>query len=90
MAILVVPTLLETWMTCSTVSAPWGCASRMVAPVILTEPGEVSMMVLGLTRPVSSAKPMVNGFITEPGSKVSVSARLRSWAPVRFRRFSGL
>ena len=90
MAILVVPTLLDTCMTCSTVSAPCGCESRIVAPVILTEPGAVSINVVGFTRPEFKAKPMVKGFITEPGSKVSVKARLRSCAPLKFKRFSGL
>ena len=42
-----------------------------------------------LTRPVSSAHAATNGFIVEPGSKVSVSARFRSCAPVRFLRSEG-
>ena len=88
-AILVVPTLLDTWITCSTVSAPWGCESWMVEPVMVTLPGAVWITVSGLTLPVFSARPMVNGFITEPGSKESVSARLRSCSPVRLRRLFG-
>ena len=85
----VVPTLLDTWITCSTVKAPCGCESWMVAPVIVTDPGAVSITVLGLTRPVSTARPIVKGFMTEPGSKVSVKARLRSWAPLRLERLAG-
>ena len=37
--------------------------------------------VCGVTRPVSSASATMNGFIVEPGSNVSVSARLRSCSP---------
>jgi hypothetical protein len=46
--------------------------------------------VFGVTRPVSIAQPAMNGFIVEPGSKVSVIARLRNCAPVRLRRSAGL
>jgi len=46
--------------------------------------------VLGVTSPFSSASDTTKGFIVEPGSKVSVSARLRSWPPVRFCRLPGL
>ena len=83
MAILVVPTLLDFWITPSTVRTPLGCESEMVEPVIVKRPLPVSIRVCGVTRPVSSASPMVKGFMTEPGSKVSVNARLRSWPPVR-------
>ena len=89
-AILVVPTLLDFWITCSTVSSPCGWASLMVLPVMVMRPGEVSITVFGLTRPVSSARPTVNGFIVEPGSKVSVSARLRICAGLRFLRSPGV
>ena len=37
----------------------------------------------------SSAMAMVNGFIVEPGSNTSVSARLRSCSPDRFCRLPG-
>ena len=88
-AILVVPTLLDFWITPSTVSTPWLLVSEMVEPVTVTRPGLVSMMVSGRTRPVSSASPMVKGFMVEPGSNTSVMARLRSCSPVRFWRLSG-
>ena len=65
------------------------CVSEMVDPVMVRRPGEVSMTVWGRTRPVSSASAMVKGFMVEPGSKVSVSARLRSCSPERFWRLSG-
>ena len=48
----------------------------------MIRPGAVWITVIGLTRPVSIAQPMMNGFIVEPGSKVSVSARLRNCSPV--------
>jgi hypothetical protein len=47
------------------------------------------MMVCGVMRPASIAMPTVIGFMVEPGSKVSVSARLRSCSPERFWRRSG-
>ena len=52
-------------------------------------PGAVWIIVSGVTRPVSSASATTNGFIVEPGSKVSVSARLRSCAPDRLLRLPG-
>jgi hypothetical protein len=61
----------------------------MVEPVMVSGPGVVSITVSGRTRPDSSARPMVNGFMVEPGSNTSVSARLRSCSPVRFWRLSG-
>ena len=61
----------------------------MVEPVSVILPGAVWITVVGVTRPVSSAQAATNGFIVEPGSKVSVSARLRSCAPVRFLRSDG-
>src|SRR5437879_2942190 len=49
----------------------------MVAPLMVSVPGAVSMIVAGVTLPESSAAAIVKGFIDDPGSKVSVSARLR-------------
>ena len=77
-------------MTWATVSAPCGWASRMVEPVMVMDPGAVSMMVLGVTRPVCSAQAVTKGFMVEPGSKMSVSARFRSCAPLRPERWLGL
>ena len=57
---------------------------------MVMRPGAVWITVSGLTLPCSSASEMVKGFITEPGSKVSVSTRLRSCAPVRLPRLFGL
>ena len=56
---------------------------------MVRRPGAVWIAVSGRTRPFSSASATMNGFIVEPGSKVSVSARLRSCAPVRFWRLPG-
>ena len=46
--------------------------------------------VSGVTSFLSSASEATKGFIVEPGSKMSVSARLRSCAPDRLRRLPGL
>ncbi len=88
-AILTVPTLLDFWITWATVSAPFGCASRIVPPGRLMLPGAVWINVCGVTRPLSSASAMTKGFIVEPGSKVSVSARLRNCPPCSVRRLPG-
>ena len=48
------------------------------------------MMVSKRTLPASSACATVNGLSTEPGSKVSVIARLRSCAPDKRSRLFGL
>ena len=61
----------------------------IVEPVSVMRPGDVWIIVFGVTRPDSSAQAATNGFIVDPGSKVSVKARLRSWAPVRFFRSAG-
>ncbi len=48
------------------------------------------MSVSGFTMPASSAAAMVKGFIVEPGSKMSVTERLRVCRPVTFARLLGL
>ena len=83
------PTLLDFWITSVTVRLPCGCESVIVEPVSVILPGAVWMTVVGVTRPVSSAQAAMNGFIVEPGSKVSVRARFRTCAPVRFLRSLG-
>ncbi len=57
---------------------------------MVMRPGVVSITVSGLTRRLLSARPMVKGFMVEPGSKVSVSARLRSCSPVSLPRLAGV
>ena len=47
-AILTVPTLLDFWITSSTVSMPCGCASLMVEPPMVRRPGAV--WISGLRR----------------------------------------
>ena len=81
-AILAMPTLDDFWITCATVSTPCGWASEMVAVPMVSRPGAVWIGVSKRNLPFSSASAAVNGFIVEPGSKVSVKARLRSCAPV--------
>ena len=83
------PTLLDFWITSLTVRLPCGCESLIVKPLIVILPGAVWITVDGVTRFVSRAQPTTKGFIVEPGSKVSVSARLRSCAPLRLRRSEG-
>ncbi len=76
-AILAAPTFEDFWITCATVSAPCGCASWIVRLPIVSWPGAVWMTLSGFTVPASSAAAAVNGFSVEPGSKRSVTARLR-------------
>ena len=52
--------------------------------------GEVMAHVVGLTTPASSAAATVKGFMVEPGSKRSVTERLRVCRPVTFARLLGL
>ena len=61
----------------------------MVKPPMLDGRARFDDRCLGVTRPASSAIAIVNGFMVEPGSKVSVRARLRNWAPLRLWRFPG-
>ena len=84
------PTLDDFWITCCTVSAPCGCESLIVQPPIVIVPGAVWMGVSGFTIPASRAAATVKGFIVEPGSKMSVTERLRVWRPVTFARLLGL
>ena len=42
-----------------------------------TKPGEVSMMVFGVVAPGREPAAAMNGLMLEPGSKMSVAARLR-------------
>jgi hypothetical protein len=89
MAILVVPTLLDFWITPSTVSTPWLCVSEMVEPVMVRRPGLVSMTVPGLTRPVSSASANGEGLHGRAGLEGVGQARLRSCSPVRLLALVG-
>src|SRR6185503_11387112 len=70
-AIFAVPTLLDFWITCATVSAPYECASLMVAEAMVSRPGAVWITVSGVTTPSSIAVAAVKGFMVEPGSKLS-------------------
>ena len=80
-AILAAPTLLDIVMTPVTSVSPWLRVSRIrYPPGRARVPGLVSIGVLGLYFPLSSAAAMVKGFIVEPGSITSVSARLRRLA----------
>ena len=63
--------------------------ARLGARLMAADLRAVGITVVDFARPFSSASDTTSGFIVEPGSKVSVSARLRSCAPVRFWRFEG-
>src|ERR1700674_205510 len=88
--ILALPTLDDFWITCATVRRPLGCESEIVQPPMVSVPGAVWMGVVGVTTPESSAAATVKGFIVEPGSKRSVTERLRVWRPVTLARLLGL
>ena len=56
---------------------------QLNVPIVVNgNPNQVTLFV-------NAASATVKGFIVEPGSKVSVSARLRSWLPLRLRRSEG-
>ena len=57
---------------------------------IVSAPASVWITVSGRTLPASSAVAIVNGFIVEPGSNVSVSARLRIRSRATLLRRFGL
>ncbi len=88
--ILAAPMLEDFWITCDTVSSPPGWSSLMVQPPMLMCPGAVWISVSGVTMPSSRAAATVNGFRVEPGSKRSVTERLRVWRPVTSVRLLGL
>jgi hypothetical protein len=81
--------LLDFWITWLTVRLPCGCASVIGRAGELHPAGRGLDDGCGVHRPLSSAQAATKGFIVEPGSKVSVRARLRSCAPVRFLRSPG-
>ena len=89
MAMRAEPMLLDFWITSCTVSAACGWASRTTSGPTTRLPGAVLMVCSGLMRRVSSASATTSGFIVEPGSNTSVSARLRSRPSLGLPRFSG-
>jgi len=88
--ILAVPMFEDFWMICATVSSPIGCESLIVALPVVIVPGAVWICVAGVTTCESSAAATVKGFSVEPGSKRSVTERLRVWRPVTAARLLGL
>ncbi len=69
---------------------PLGWVSVMRLSPITNQPGPVSMRVSGFATPASRAAATNRGFMVEPGSKVSVTARLRSRAASKVARLLGL
>ncbi len=49
----------------------------MIRPLTVKNPGDVSTIVVGLNPPLSIAAAITSGLKLEPGSKMSVIARLR-------------
>src|SRR5258705_1342092 len=88
--IFALPMLDDFWITCATLMVPFGCESVMVQRPMVMVPGPVWIIVDGVTMPASSAAATVNGFIVEPGSKRSVTERLRVCLPVTLARLFGL
>ena len=89
-AMMAVPTLDDFWITSARVSTPCGWASWMVAAPMVSRPGAVWIGVSKRNLPFSSASAAVKGLKVEPGSNVSVNARLRNCAPARRTRLFGL
>ena len=75
-AILAAPTLLDFWMISVTVICGCGCSSR-TSLVPTRQVCGVSITLSGWNRPRSSTAAATNGLMVEPGSKVSITARLR-------------
>src|SRR5258705_13832962 len=88
--ILALPVFDDFWIACATLMVPLGCESLMVHLPMVIAPWPVWIMVAGVTMPASSAAATVKGFIVEPGSKRSVTERLRVCLPVTFARLLGL
>src|ERR1700694_5725720 len=88
--IFALPTFDDFWITCATVRGPFGCESLIVQLPIVIVPGAVWIRVCGVTMPASRAAATGNGFIVEPGSKRSVTERLRVCRPLTFARLFGL
>ena len=89
-AIFAAPTFDDFWITCSTVSGPARCASWIVVLADRQLAGlrvdhRIGTDLAGLERAA-----IVNGFIVEPGSNVSVSARLRILSRATLSRRFGL
>ena len=57
--------------------APRLCSSSKIFTPTLTNPGEVSMMLWLSYLPEARPAATKNGLMEEPGSKISVAARLR-------------
>ena len=58
-------------------TTPRLCGSSMTLVETLMNPGFVSMTLLALNFPDCRAAATTNGLIDEPGSRMSVTARLR-------------
>ncbi|MCY1368696.1 hypothetical protein D9M69_556940 [compost metagenome] len=87
--IIVIPILLDLRSTPATSSVPLRLTSLIVLPWYWKRPLPVSNSVLVVMRPRSNASAAVNGFMIEPGSKVSVMAWLRSLDPWKVSRLFG-
>ena len=76
-ATLAVPTLLDLARMVARSMTPRSCSSSNTLLPTWMKPGEVSTTLSGRYWPEASAAAMMNGLMLEPGSKMSVAARLR-------------
>ncbi|EVT82866.1 hypothetical protein Z046_31590 [Pseudomonas aeruginosa VRFPA09] len=72
------------------VSTSRRATSWMVCPSMVIQPGATLTWLFSSNLPEASAADMLNGLITEPGSKVSVRVRLRMKAGAKLARLFGL
>src|SRR5579863_10381093 len=71
------PTLLDFARIVARSIAPKLCSSSSILLPTFMNPGEVSTMLSGRYCPEASAAAITKGFTLDPGSKMSVAARLR-------------
>src|SRR5580700_9322981 len=76
-AIFAVPTLLDLARIVAKSITPKLCSSSSILLPTLKNPGEVSTTLSGLYCPEARAAAIMKGLMLEPGSKISVAARLR-------------
>ena len=76
-AMCAMPTLELLASTVAMSMAPRLCSSSKIFAPTLKKPGEVSMMLWSSYLPEAIPAATKNGLMDEPGSKMSVAARLR-------------
>src|SRR5580698_10106601 len=89
-ATFAVPTLLDLARIVARSMEPKLCSSSNTFEPTFKNPGDVSMTLSGLYCPDANAAAMMKGLMLEPGSKISVAARLRYIAGFSCSRSFGL